>query len=199
MVTHSSILAWKIPRTVEPEGLQSVGPQTITWLSNWARVDRERERESSFRIDSDDYVGQEISWSAICKLENQEIWGYSSVQAQGPNSRGANGIRPGQVRRPENQECRCPRIGENGCPTSGGRSKSPLPLPFCAIHAFGGLENSHSHQWGWIFFTHLINSNANLFQKHSHNRSEIIFYQLTGHSFAQSSQHITFTFKYNEE
>ena len=27
MVTHSSILAWRIPRTEEPGGVQSMGPQ----------------------------------------------------------------------------------------------------------------------------------------------------------------------------
>ena len=29
MVTHSSILAWKIPCAEEPGGLQSVGPQKV--------------------------------------------------------------------------------------------------------------------------------------------------------------------------
>ena len=29
MATHSSILAWKIPWTEEPGGLQSVGPQRV--------------------------------------------------------------------------------------------------------------------------------------------------------------------------
>ena len=29
MVTHSSILAWRIPRTEEPGGLQSMGSQRI--------------------------------------------------------------------------------------------------------------------------------------------------------------------------
>ena len=29
MATHSSILAWKIPRTEEPGGLQSVGLQRV--------------------------------------------------------------------------------------------------------------------------------------------------------------------------
>ena len=29
MATHSSILAWKIPRTEEPAGLQSIGSQRI--------------------------------------------------------------------------------------------------------------------------------------------------------------------------
>ena len=29
MATHSSILAWRIPQTEEPGGLQSMGPQRI--------------------------------------------------------------------------------------------------------------------------------------------------------------------------
>ena len=29
MPTHSSILAWRIPWTVEPGGLQSIGPQRV--------------------------------------------------------------------------------------------------------------------------------------------------------------------------
>ena len=29
MATHSSILAWKIPRTEEPGGLQSIRPQRV--------------------------------------------------------------------------------------------------------------------------------------------------------------------------
>ena len=34
MATHSSILAWEIPRTEEPGGLQSMGSQkSWTWLS----------------------------------------------------------------------------------------------------------------------------------------------------------------------
>ena len=33
MATHSSILAWRIPRTEEPGGLQSIGSQSVrhTW------------------------------------------------------------------------------------------------------------------------------------------------------------------------
>ena len=29
MATHSSVLAWKIPRTEEPDGLQSMGSQRV--------------------------------------------------------------------------------------------------------------------------------------------------------------------------
>ena len=36
MATHSSILAWKIPWTEEPGGLQSVGSQSRTWVSTHA-------------------------------------------------------------------------------------------------------------------------------------------------------------------
>ena len=34
MATHSSLLAYKIPRTEEPGGLQSMGLQCPTWLSD---------------------------------------------------------------------------------------------------------------------------------------------------------------------
>ena len=32
MATHSSILAWRIPWTEEPGGLQPMGSQSQTWL-----------------------------------------------------------------------------------------------------------------------------------------------------------------------
>ena len=35
MATHSSILAWKIPWTEEPGGLQSMGSQSQTRLSHF--------------------------------------------------------------------------------------------------------------------------------------------------------------------
>ena len=35
MITHSSILAWRIPQTEEPGGLESAGmAKSQTWLSN---------------------------------------------------------------------------------------------------------------------------------------------------------------------
>ena len=34
MVTHTSILAWEIPRTEEPGGLQSMGSQSWTQLTD---------------------------------------------------------------------------------------------------------------------------------------------------------------------
>ena len=37
MATHSSILAWKIPGTEEPGGLQSMGLKRVGWLSMQAQ------------------------------------------------------------------------------------------------------------------------------------------------------------------
>ena len=34
MATHSGILAWRIPWTEEPGGLQSVGPQRHDWVTS---------------------------------------------------------------------------------------------------------------------------------------------------------------------
>ena len=34
MATHSSIFAWRIPWTEEPDGLQSMGSQRVTQLSD---------------------------------------------------------------------------------------------------------------------------------------------------------------------
>ena len=38
MATHSSILAWKIPWTQEPGGLQSMGSQSRTRLSDFTSL-----------------------------------------------------------------------------------------------------------------------------------------------------------------
>ena len=36
MATHSSVLAWRIPWTEEPDGLRSTGSQSRTWRRAWA-------------------------------------------------------------------------------------------------------------------------------------------------------------------
>ena len=38
MATHSSILAWRIPWSEEPGGLQSIGSHSWTQLSDWAHT-----------------------------------------------------------------------------------------------------------------------------------------------------------------
>ena len=39
MATHSSILAWRIPWTEQPRGLQSMGSQSQTQLSTRSHLD----------------------------------------------------------------------------------------------------------------------------------------------------------------
>ena len=38
---HSSILTWKIPRTEEPDGLQSMGSQSLTQLNEQEQEEEE--------------------------------------------------------------------------------------------------------------------------------------------------------------
>ena len=42
MATHSSILAWRIPWTEEPDGLQSMGSQRVGRSSDLIRLERNR-------------------------------------------------------------------------------------------------------------------------------------------------------------
>ena len=44
MATHSSILAWRIPWTEEPGGLQSTGSQSRTRLSDFKEINWENKQ-----------------------------------------------------------------------------------------------------------------------------------------------------------
>ena len=48
MATHSSILAWKIPQTEEPGGLQSIGSQRARhdWTTNTHKVMKSKRSRS---------------------------------------------------------------------------------------------------------------------------------------------------------
>ena len=54
MATRSSILAWKIPWTEEPDGLQSMGSKRVTLLSHgcesWTIEKAERRRTDAFEL-----------------------------------------------------------------------------------------------------------------------------------------------------
>ena len=57
MATHTSILAWEIPWTEEPEGLQSMGSQkSQTQLNNCTTTDTKR-RYGHRHTQRDDHVG----------------------------------------------------------------------------------------------------------------------------------------------
>ena len=62
MTTHAGILAWETPWTEEPGGLQSMGPQTQTWVSNLFIV----QLLSSFQLFA-------TPWAAAC----QALWSFT--------------------------------------------------------------------------------------------------------------------------
>ena len=69
MVTHFIILAWRIPWTEEPSGLQSMGPQRVGY--NWATNSYEREPKvwpvlsaSTTRVRVTRYLFNHGQWSS---------------------------------------------------------------------------------------------------------------------------------------
>ena len=66
MTTHSSILAWKIPRTEEPDGLQSMGSQ-----KNWSLLnDREQQGVGLAKLEELHLKGQ---WYKMGSGQKQEV------------------------------------------------------------------------------------------------------------------------------
>ena len=59
MATHSSVLAWRIPRTGKPGGLLSMGSQSRTWLK-WLSSSR-----VSHRGKADSWESWFLSWSLM--------------------------------------------------------------------------------------------------------------------------------------
>ena len=47
MATHSRILAWRIPRTEEPSGLQSMGSQSLASLREPPPLESQKDTEIS--------------------------------------------------------------------------------------------------------------------------------------------------------
>lgn len=149
-----------------------------------------RERERDYR----NYGGGEIPWYAVCKLENQESWGYNSVPVQRPEIRETDAINA-------RKSLKANTLGEPGTQTSKEKVTSQfrrkeqlaLPPPFCSIQPFDGLEDTHSHWQG-----HLLNSVyqfkcLSLLEIPLQTHLEKLFYQHSGHSLAQSSYHIKLT------
>ena len=61
MATHSSLLAWRIPWTEEPGGLQSMGPQRIGY--NWACACTRTYKVPKRQPGEDATAGRHIAWS----------------------------------------------------------------------------------------------------------------------------------------
>ena len=63
MATHSSILAWRIPSTEEPGGLQSTGSQSHTTEVTWHKID--------------------IEWKSFLTIEVSTTQRFLSLSCQG--------------------------------------------------------------------------------------------------------------------
>ena len=59
MATHSNILAWEIPWTEEPGGLQSIGLQK-SWTSSRLKTTTDKTRESALGFDRDTKPGRGV-------------------------------------------------------------------------------------------------------------------------------------------
>ena len=69
MATHSSILAWRIPWTEKPGGLQSMVSKSRTRLSDWTELDRSKEYHTEWSKSERDkqilYINTYI-WNQHC-------------------------------------------------------------------------------------------------------------------------------------
>ena len=98
------------------------------------------------------------------------------------------------VWRPRNLECSCLMAKEEWCVSSRKNSKFSLPLPFCCIQAFEGLDDSHLHWGRWSLLNlpiQMLLSSAKAFCKCPQTHPELMFYQLSVQPLAWSSDSIT--------
>lgn len=134
------------------------------------------------------YVGQEVPWSALCKLENQKAGGVIQSGYEGLRTKGATGVSLGLVQWPKNEGCQYPRAAEYGCLRSSKESKLSPPHLFLFYSDTEWIGRCPYALVKDIFFTQSIESNVNLFCKHPHTQTEM-FYQLSGHLLVQPSWH----------
>ena len=52
MMTHSSVLAWRIPKTEEPGGLQSIGPDLFSVLTE------KKKKKQSLKVENSVLFGR---------------------------------------------------------------------------------------------------------------------------------------------
>ena len=91
------------------------------------------------------------------------------------------------------QECQCIKVRDHGEPTQTERANLQFLYPVLFYFDFQGI--------GWwllplgraIFFNLSTDSNANLFQRHSHRHTYKLVYQTSGYPLAKPSWHIKLT------
>ena len=98
------------------------------------------------------------------------------------------------VWRPRNPECSCLMAKEEWGVSSRKNSKFSLPLPFCCIQAFEGLDDSYLHRGRWSLLNppiQMLLSSAKAFCKCPQTHPELMFYQLSVQPLAWSRDSIT--------
>ena len=79
MATHSSILAWRIPWTEEPDGLQFTEMQSQTQLNIWSVTTFISEYMHSEKM----IYSQDFQWSSSFRIHAPNTRGWGSVPGQG--------------------------------------------------------------------------------------------------------------------
>ena len=88
MATRSSVLAWRIPGTVEPDGLPSMGPHRVGWLkqlsssSSGSRVHHEK-----------GWAGRSPSWNQDCLEKYQQPQTFRWYDSNGRKWRGTKDMK----------------------------------------------------------------------------------------------------------
>ena len=75
MAIHSSVLAWRCPRTKEPGGLQSMGSQRVGHDSASIHVCRPAQRQEQM-----DFLGGASGKDSSCQYRRRETWVRSLSQ-----------------------------------------------------------------------------------------------------------------------
>ena len=77
MATHSSILAWRIPWTEKPGGLQSVGLQTVR--HNWATNTHTHTHTHTHKHTHESWLKNLIKNIKMCVFYRQGNWGSETL------------------------------------------------------------------------------------------------------------------------
>ena len=72
MAIDSNILAWRIPWTEEPGGLQSMGSQSLTWLSNVFRINRSKKAITQQGSHISCLISYHVTYHV--SIRRQEVW-----------------------------------------------------------------------------------------------------------------------------
>ena len=139
MATHSSILAWRIPWTEEPGGLQSMGSQRVRtiWATN---IHTHILRFSEVKQFTWDHTADKVKWKCLSRVLLFEIpWTIHSMNTGVGSLSLLQGIFPNQGSKPDLLHCRqiLYQLSHKGSPADKGQSLNLnllIPDSSCSRH-----------------------------------------------------------------